>query len=102
MKDISKLQVFEANNNTISTKDIDVYVMRLKKKGFDEQDFITMFSKNDQVKYEDFKIKILKTLHEFSSNTEDHLTYLAPLLDEMLNNKIEMKNKLKIVKGPKD
>jgi len=102
MKDISKLQVFEANNNTISTKDIDVYVMRLKKKGFDEQDFITMFSKNDQVKYEDFKIKMLKTLHEFSSNTEDHLTYLAPLLDEMLNNKIEMKNKLKIVKGPKD
>jgi hypothetical protein len=76
--------------------------MRLTKKGFDEQDFITMFNKNDQAKYDEFKEKMLKVLNEFSADQEDHLAYLAPLLDEMLNNKIEVKKKLKIVKRPKD
>ena len=27
MKDIAKLQIYEKNNNTLTTKDIDVYVM---------------------------------------------------------------------------
>ena len=102
MKDIAKLQIYEKNNNTLTTKDIDVYVMRLTKKGFDEQDFITMFNKNDQAKYDEFKEKMLKVLNDFSADQEDHLTFLAPLLDEMLNNKIEVKKKLKIVKRPKD
>ena len=61
-----------------------------------------MFNKNDQSKYDEFKEKMLKVLNEFSADQEDHLTFLAPLLDEMLNNKIEVKKKLKIVKRPED
>ena len=102
MKDIAKLQVYEAEKGTTTSKDIDVFVMRLKKKGEDELDVITTLSKDEKAQYNKFKLEILKVLDEYSSNNEERLTYLAPLLDEILQDKIDAKGKLKAVKKDKD
>lgn len=102
MKDIAKLQVYEAEKGTTTSKDIDVFVMRLKKKGEDELDVITTLSKEEKAQYNKFKLEILKVLDEYSSNNEERLTYLAPLLDEILQDKIDAKGKLKAVKKDKD
>ncbi|MDB2678175.1 hypothetical protein N9Z05_02145, partial [Gammaproteobacteria bacterium] len=102
MKDIAKLQVYEAEKGTTTSKDIDVFVMRLKKKGEDERDVITTLSKAERAQYHKFKLEILKVLDEYSSNNEERLTYLAPLLDEILQDKIDAKGKLKAVKKDKD
>ena len=102
MKDIAKLQVYEIDKGTTTSKDIDVFVMRLKKKGQDEKDVITTLSKAERTKYLEFKQEILKTLDLFSSDNEERLSFLAPLIDEILQDKIDGKVKLKAIKKDKD
>ena len=102
MKDIAKLQVYEIDKGTTTSKDIDVFVMRLKKKGQDEKDVITTLSKAERSKYLEFKQEILKTLDLFSSDNEERLSFLAPLIDEILQDKIDGKVKLKSIKKDKD
>ena len=102
MKDIAKLQVYEAEKGTTTSKDIDVFVMRLKKKGEDERDVITTLSKEEKTQYLEFKSAILNILNEYSSNNEERLTLLAPLIDEILKDNIMIKDKLKAVKKDKE
>ena len=42
-----------------------IYVMRIKKKGFDEKDVITTLSTSERGEYEKFKKEILKILVKY-------------------------------------
>ena len=52
--------MYESNKNIPSAHDLDIYVMRIKKKGFDEKDVITTLSTSERGEYEKFKKEILK------------------------------------------
>ena len=101
IKDLTKLRVYESNKNIPSAHDLDIYVMRIKKKGFDEKDVITTLSASERGEYEKFKKEILKILVKYSNNTEDQISLLSPLVDDILNGKVSQKDILKIVKNKK-
>ncbi|MEL0115002.1 MAG: hypothetical protein VW894_01705, partial [Gammaproteobacteria bacterium] len=101
MKDIAKLQVYESQKGFEHSKDIDVFVMRLKKRGQEEKDVITTLSAQEKKRYLEFKKNILAVLDEFSSDKEERLTYLAPLMDEILQDKMDNKAKLKVINKDK-
>ena len=75
--------------------------MRIKKKGFDEKDVITTLSASERGEYEKFKNEILEILVKYSNNTEDQISLLSPLVDDILNGKVSQKDILKIVKKKK-
>ena len=101
IKDLTKLRVYENNKNIPAAHDLDIYVMRIKKKGFDEKDVITTLSQSERNEYEKFKKEILEVLFKYSANSEDQISLLSPLVDDILNGKISQKDVLKIVKNKK-
>jgi len=101
IKDLTKLRVYESNKNIASAHDLDIYVMRIKKKGFDEKDVITTLSIKEREEYERFKKEIMDILIKYSSNLEDQISLLSPLVDDILNGKVSQKDVMKIVKNKK-
>ena len=102
MKDIAKLQVYESNLGALDEKDIDVFVMRLKKKGEDEKDMITTLTKQEKLEYKEFKKDILNVLNKFSNNKEQRITFLAPLIDDILQDRLDEQLSLKLVDKKED
>ena len=102
MKDIAKLQVYESNLGALDEKDIDVFVMRLKKKGDDEKDIITTLTKQEKLEYKEFKKDILNVLNKFSDNKEKRITFLAPLIDDILQDRLDEQLSLKLVDKKED
>ena len=47
--------MYESNKNIPSAHDLDIYVMRIKKKGFDEKDVITTLSHQKEVNTRNLK-----------------------------------------------
>ena len=56
IKDLTKLRVYESIR-IFPAHDLDIYVMRIMKKGFDEKDVITTLSTSERGEYEKFKKK---------------------------------------------
>ncbi len=98
IKDLSKLKVYESSNKISSSHDLDIFVMRIKKKGFDEKDVITTLSQSERENYEKFKKEIMQVLFKYSKNSEDQLSLISPLVDDILNGNISKKDLLKLVK----
>ena len=98
IKDLSKMRVYESSKKISSAHDLDIFVMRIKKKGADEKDIITTLSKSERSNYEKFKKEILQILHKYSKDSEDQLSLLSPLVDDILNGNVSKKDILKIVK----
>jgi len=98
IKDLSKLKVYENRNKISSAHDLDIYVMRVKKKGYDEKDIITTLSESERVDYENFKKDVMKILIKYSRDSEDQLSLISPLVDDILNGNISKKDFIKLVK----
>lgn len=101
IKDLSKLKVYENRNKISSAHDLDIYVMRIKKKGFEEKDIITTLSESEKSEYKKFKKDALQILNKYSNETEDQLSLISALVDDILNEKISRKDFIKLVKGDK-
>ena len=71
------------------------------KKGFEEKDVITTLTKNERDNYDKFKKEILQILFKYSKDSEDHLSLLSPLVDDILNGNVSKRDILKIVKDKK-
>ena len=101
IKGLLKLRVYESSNKIDSAHDLDIFVMRIKKKGFEEKDVITTLTKNERDNYDKFKKEILQILFKYSKDSEDHLSLLSPLVDDILNGNVSKRDILKIVKDKK-
>ena len=75
--------------------------MRIKKKGFEEKDIITTLSESEKSEYKKFKKDALQILNKYSNETEDQLSLISALVDDILNEKISRKDFIKLVKGDK-
>ena len=98
IKDLSKMRVYESSKKISSAHDLDNFVMRIKKKGADEKDIITTLSESERSNYEKFKKEILQILFKYSKDSEDQLSLLSPLVDDILNGNISKKDILRLVK----
>ena len=78
-----------------------IFVMRVKKKGFEEKDVITTLTKNERANYDKFKKEILQVLFKYSKDSEEQLSLLSPLVDDILNGNVSKKDIIKIVKNEK-
>ena len=101
IKDLSKLKVYENRNKISSAHDLDIYVMRIKKKGFEEKDIITTLSESEKSEYKKFKKDALGILTKYSKETEDQLSLISALVDDILNGNITKKDFIKLVKDDK-
>ena len=92
------MRVYESSKKISSAHDLDIFVMRIKKKGADEKDIITTLSESERSNYEKFKKEILQILYKYSKDSEDQLSLLSPLVDDILNGNVSTKDILRLVK----
>ena len=63
---------------------------------------ITTLTKKEKLEYKEFKKDILNVLNKFSDNKEKRITFLAPLIDDILQDRLDEQLSLKLVDKKED